>query len=322
MNQIRTGAIALAVGAACSAPCFAGGFNAIARNLAAAARGAGIARVAVIPFSGLGGISSGDGRIISENLITRMVRMRKIQVVERSLLKKLMSEDVLDQTGAVASSSVKITGKMLSADGIVTGTYDETDDGVIINARLIDVETGVILAAVQREVGKKWFGDDSGSGFGSDSGAIWVPAPRFTVAAPAFPSQDDSDMRDALADAAPAFLPGLADAPAAEAKIPEASACAGASVRVDRMEARILEIKARYWAARLRAGLSPGSLKTNPGSMISDPDLKKAFYNRLEYWYHQDRIPRLRSLEAQRLVAMDREAYSLYDRCGASTSSE
>ncbi|HVC09804.1 MAG TPA: FlgO family outer membrane protein [Elusimicrobiota bacterium] len=292
----------------------------MAKNLSYAARGAGISRVAVVPFSSVDGQPGDDGRVISESLITRMVRLGRVTVVERSLLRKLMSEDLLDQTGAVAPSSAEKMGKMLSADGIVTGTYDDTGDGVLVNARLIDVETGVILAAAQREIDEKMFGDSSNAGFGGQGGTIWVPAP-------AFPPDRQDDMRDALAEAPspetapppadPASLPGMADASGSQA----GNSCAGASARVDQMETRILEIKARYWAKRLRDGLSTESLKINSGSMISDPALKKSFYGRLEYWYHQDRIPNLSPDEARRLVALDGAAYSLYSSCGTRLAS-
>ncbi|MDE2313685.1 MAG: hypothetical protein KGL04_05890 [Elusimicrobia bacterium] len=332
MNRMKAGAVAVAAGLACSTASWAGGFEAMAKTLSYAARGAGISQVAVVPFSSVDGQPGDDGRLISENLITRMVHLGKVSVVERSMIKKIMAEDLLDQTGAVAPSSGQGPGRMLAAGGIVTGTFDDTGDGVIVNARLIDVETGVILAAAERRVEEKQFGNSSSAGFGGEGGTIWVPPPQFTVPAPAFPPDRQDDIRDALAEAPapqtappsadPALLPGLSDASAGGAGGDALeNGCEDASSRVDKMEARILEIKARYWAGRLRDGLSPASLKINPGSMISDPALKKEFYSRLEYWYHQDRIPRLSSGEARRLVAMDGQAYSLYNDCGSRLAS-
>ncbi len=328
MKRAKESSVIAAAVLACAPLSRAGGFEAMAKTLSYAARGAGISQVAVVPFSSVDGQPGDDGRVISENLITRMVHLGKVSVVERSMIKKLMAEDLLDQTGAVAPSSVQEPGKMLAAKGIVTGTFHDTGDGVIVNARLIDVETGVILAAAEREVDENQFGDSSSAGFGGEGGTIWVAAPRLTVPAPAFPPDRQDDIRGALAEASapqtapppadPASLPGMADASAAgqeDAALQDG--CADAAARVDKMEARILEIKARYWAGRLRDGLSPESLRINPGSMISDPALKKEFFSRLEYWYHQDRIPRLSSGEARRLVAMDGEAYSIYNDCGS-----
>lgn len=274
--------------------CSANGFKGMAKELARAAQKAKIERVAVLPFVTADGSSTQGGWNISEKLITRLVQTGKVQAIERFMLRDLMNEHHLAQTGMVDQAAVKKLGKILSAEGIVTGSFVNIGSEASVNARLINVETGVIIAAVERRVDREWF-DAAGPSFVSGQlASIWAPAPEFTVEAPPPP---------------PGNYPGLHDAPSD-------SSCESASERVDRLERDILDIKARYWAIQLRKGVSLSGLKANPGSTISDPALKKTFYDRMKYWYGLDTVPELTAFEVQRFVAIDGKAYSLYRECG------
>ena len=57
-------------------------------------------------------------------------------------------------------------------------------------------------------------------------------------------------------------------------------------------------------------------MKSNPGSTISDLELKQEFYAKLKGWYAQPRVPELSALEIKRFVALDGQAYSLAQKCG------
>jgi hypothetical protein len=82
------------------------------------------------------------------------------------------------------------------------------------------------------------------------------------------------------------------------------------------MERQVLELKARYWAGKLREGTSLRELKSNPGSTISDPALRREFYERLKFWYDQGDAPALTPAEVRRFVSTDGQAYSIYHDCG------
>ncbi|MBI4385917.1 MAG: hypothetical protein HY551_00895 [Elusimicrobia bacterium] len=97
---------------------------------------------------------------------------------------------------------------------------------------------------------------------------------------------------------------------------PTGEGCEGASERVDRLESRILDIKARYWANHLRKGKSLAGLRVNPGSTISDPGLKTSFYKRMEYWYNRGEVSELDARELQLFRTIEAKAYSLYRECG------
>lgn len=272
----------------------ANGFKAMAKELSRAAKSAGIERVAVLPFVPADGSSAKDGWNISEKLMTQVVRVGKVQAIERSLLRNLMEEHHLAQTGMINPATLKKIGRVFSVEAVVTGSFVSLGREAVVNARLINVETGVIIAAAERQVDRDWF-DAPGSGLADGRPAwLWVPAPEFIVEAPPLPSVDFLELRDAPAE----------------------NSCAGASERVDRLESQILELKARYWAAQLKKGASLAGLKVNPGSTISDPFLKKSFYDRMNYWYGLDNAPALTPSEVRRFVYMDGKAYSLYRECG------
>lgn len=83
-----------------------------------------------------------------------------------------------------------------------------------------------------------------------------------------------------------------------------------------RYEAEILELKARYWALKLKSGVVNTSLKSNPGSEISDPELRRRFYEELAAWYHGEGIPDLTLTERAAFLITDHKASLLRRRCG------
>ena len=259
----------------CAAPVHADGYKSMARELASAARRSRIERVAVLPFEPADDSVRAAGWGVSEHFVTQLVRSGKVQAVERTMLRKLFEEHRLSETGALEASTVKKLGRVLAADGIVTGSFVTLGSEVRVSARLIDVESGVIVAACEKTVDREWFDGDK---------AIFVPAPEF-----------------------------IAEVPRMEA---EADPCSGASETVDGLERQVLDLKARYWALKLRQGLDPRSLKANPGSTISDPELRRAFYERLKTWHQEPAIPELSPVEVRRLVSIDGRAYSLSQQCG------
>ncbi|MBI5408883.1 MAG: hypothetical protein HZA14_05915, partial [Nitrospirae bacterium] len=110
-------------------------------------------RVAVIDFPELNGRSSGFGRYISEELITRLGSER-IDLVERNLLDKALTELKLNNTDLFNPKTAKKFGELTGADALLTGTYVDTGKAVRLNSRLIDTETGRILSTSGVEMAK------------------------------------------------------------------------------------------------------------------------------------------------------------------------
>src|SRR5437773_2387641 len=91
----------------------AGGFESLGRELAGAAKEAGLQRVAVLFLEPIGRRSESECQNLSEALVVALVRTGKVQVVERSLLKKIMEEHHLALTGLLDSAALKRVGKFL-----------------------------------------------------------------------------------------------------------------------------------------------------------------------------------------------------------------
>ena len=284
-----------------SSPARAGDdFKAMAKEISRAAKKAGMERVAVLAFVPADGSSSSDGWNISEKMTTQVVRTGLVQTVERSLLKKLMEEHHLGQTGILDQSTLKKLAKVFSVEGLITGSFVTMGPDVIIQARLINIETGVIVMASEGRVTREWSASAAPVGAPKpESSTIWVPAPEFTVAAPAFDENEQASIRDSVSDN-----------PAGD------DSCANAAQRMDGMNRKIMDLKARYWALQLKHGLPLSGLRHNPGSEISDPELKKEFYGRTKAWVLQGDIPELTASEVKRFVDVGSKVFDLAARCG------
>lgn len=119
-------------------------------------------KIAIIPFSyadGRAGASK-DGSVIAERLTIKMINKHKFEIIERSVLDKVMTELKLQSSGMIDASSAQQLGKVLGVEAIVTGTLVETSGGEIeVNARLIKTETAQAIGASQVNVQKNWIGD-------------------------------------------------------------------------------------------------------------------------------------------------------------------
>lgn len=240
------GAVALLL-ALSNAPASAGDYEKIAAALAGSARTHGRMRLAILPFVSIGGKGSTSGRIVSERLVGPLTNEKAIEVVERALLESVMHEQRLQVSGIVDSRSVKELGKVLNADAIVTGTVMTLkDDRVEIIAHLIDAETAKVISVASAKVEQDW----SESLFDESSWAsMSLPSlPSFDLASPATAGDWD---------------------------------CGRAQETVDELERSLVDLKARFWAQKIREGLSGNSLKRNPGSEIRNPEIRAKFYERL-----------------------------------------
>lgn len=87
------------------------------------------------------------GSIVAEWLITALVKEGRFDVVERRLLKKILSEHQLAMSGVVDDSSLSELGKILGVKIIISGAVLHFQNYIEANARIIDVANGSIIAA-------------------------------------------------------------------------------------------------------------------------------------------------------------------------------
>ncbi len=107
-------------------------------------------RIAVLDFQteGAGAEIQGMGRVVAEWLTTYFVETGRFDVVERRLLDKVVSEQRLGAAGMLDEANAVRLGRLLGARDIVTGMVMGVGKHIEINARVISVEDGSILAAV------------------------------------------------------------------------------------------------------------------------------------------------------------------------------
>lgn len=296
---LTAAAVLLLAGAAAAEP----GPKALAKRLARAAEKAGIERVAVLPFSPLDESGPAHGRLLAEELTEHLARRGTPRLVERAMLPAVLGEHRLGASGALAPESLLRLGRMLQAQAVVVGSYVTLGGTVELNARLIELETGVVLASGRARAKGKAF-----AGFG----VIPRPEPISPVEsiAQVLAAQKGYDYAPGRAAAPEEFRDALVSREAAQT--PES--CVAAEERVNALLRGILGLKARYWARQAgKRGAPPGLLEV-PARQIPDPELRAEFYA-LVARAAERKAPPLDPVELKRFIAADREAMLLRLRC-------
>jgi TolB-like protein len=112
-------------------------------------------KIGIIEFQSLNEEAKKDnlGKIVSEMLTTSFVNSESFKIIEREQLQKVVQEFQLSQSGIIDTSYAKQIGKIAGADAIVTGSVTKIGGDLRLDARIIDVESGIILTA-EKSVGK------------------------------------------------------------------------------------------------------------------------------------------------------------------------
>lgn len=211
-----------------------------------------VRRVAVIPFMGPRGGATYSGSVIAERLVTELLSNDSLEVIERPMLESVLKEQKLGMFGIMDPGTAKALGRVLGVDALLTGTATALKDGrVEVNARLIHAETAQVLAAASTRLDQDW---QEPLGAGGD--VLNVPVPEL-----------EGDWSARL----------------------DAELGRGCRERVDELERSLIDLKAKYWAAKLKdPAFSPRELTRNPGSEIQNLGIRKIFYGELHKRYYQD----------------------------------
>lgn len=111
----------------------------------------------VTSFTNLNRLSetSAFGRLVAENVIHEL-QVRKWKVFEVRLAKDI----VINETGEFSlSRDIRKIKDSYKVGGVVTGTYSVADNHVIVNTRVIDIETGLVSSSAQVHMPVNWFTD-------------------------------------------------------------------------------------------------------------------------------------------------------------------
>lgn len=96
------------------------------------------------------------GRLASENMIHEL-QIRKWMVFEVRLTRDV----IINETGEFSlSRDIKKLKDQYKIGGIVTGTYSVAGNNIIVNARVIDINTGIVVSSAQTHMPVNWFTDN------------------------------------------------------------------------------------------------------------------------------------------------------------------
>lgn len=84
---------------------------------------------------------------IADTLIGDLGRLGRLQVVERERIDTLLSEMKLQQSGLTDPASAVRIGKILGVQALLMGSYTAIGGMIRIDARIVEVETGLVLKA-------------------------------------------------------------------------------------------------------------------------------------------------------------------------------
>ncbi|HSS47767.1 MAG TPA: FlgO family outer membrane protein [Thermoanaerobaculia bacterium] len=111
-------------------------------------------KIAILPFRELDGKPTVLGTYVSEELVTDLFMIGGLDIVERTMLDRVLGEIKLGQTGVIDPETAKKVGKVAGVDAIVTGSITDLQSYVALNCRLIDAQTGHVFAAAQTKIVK------------------------------------------------------------------------------------------------------------------------------------------------------------------------
>tara|TARA_B100001250_G_C19563982_1_gene684622 strand:- start:87 stop:785 length:699 start_codon:yes stop_codon:yes gene_type:complete len=105
-----------------------------------------IENVAVFDFSN-NGIDDDEVVMLTDRLRTELVKYGKVNLVERSKINEVLTEQKLQLSGCVDECLIEV-GKILGASSIITGSIGKIGNYYSINARKINATTSKIENAV------------------------------------------------------------------------------------------------------------------------------------------------------------------------------
>lgn len=116
-------------------------------------------KVAIFPFYNISGYRDA-GKIVANVFVTEMFKSGRFLVEEPGNIAHFMMQERIDTLGEIEIERLKILGKRLGVDAVMTGTVEEFDDGrggissvptVSITARMISSNTGQLVWSAQNK---------------------------------------------------------------------------------------------------------------------------------------------------------------------------
>ncbi|MFH1249609.1 MAG: PEGA domain-containing protein [bacterium] len=106
--------------------------------------------IAVLNFTARD-VTGTEAQVVSDRIRIALQKSSDFTVIERNLMDRLLKEQSLQQSGCTESDCMVEVGKLLSVKQIVGGSLSKMGNQLIIEAKLINVETGEILNNVIKD---------------------------------------------------------------------------------------------------------------------------------------------------------------------------
>jgi len=109
--------------------------------------------VAVITLKNAAGVEKGEAEVITDRLRTELFNTGRVNVMEREQMKDILREQGFQQSGACTDEACLVEmGRMLGVARLVTGSIGKLGSMVLLNLRVVDVETARIVKAVSKDI--------------------------------------------------------------------------------------------------------------------------------------------------------------------------
>lgn len=278
-------ALALFCGAMLPAGAGAEDCDKAAEEIVRYARANGVARISVLGFTAKTGVDRSEADYFSEKLGACLAGREKPALIERALLERVLKESRLSSSAGADADKSRPLADIFVVDAVVTGTVFAAGNRLKILTRLIDVRTGRVLLAARSEERREW--------------AQYLESPELlTDWDPAAWSLPPLDLRDAVLDDGKAR-------------------CAERKMRLARLNSGLVDAKARHWAAKMKEpGFNIRGLTRNPGTEITEPEVKARFYKLLGDYYREPAAAAPAAEDLSALNGLLEEENKVYNECG------
>jgi TolB-like protein len=98
-------------------------------------------RTAVVPLNAVG-VSENEAQVITGLFETALVQTESFHVIEQNQMTEIMEAQAYSISGCTDESCAIEVGKLLSAEQIILGDLSSIGGKIILNAKIIDVESG------------------------------------------------------------------------------------------------------------------------------------------------------------------------------------
>ena len=249
------------------------------------ARANGVNKISVLGFTAKSGVDKTEADYISEKTGACLAGHQKPALIERALLERVLKESRLSSSAGADAGGSRPFADIFMVDAVVTGTVFAAGQKLRVITRLIDVRSGRVLLASRSETGREW--------------AQYLESPELlTDWDPADWALPPLDLRDAVLDEGKAH-------------------CAERKMLLGKLNAGLVDAKARHWAAKMKEpGFSIRGLTRNPGTEITDPEVKAKFYKLLGGYYREQAPAPPAPEELSALNGLMDEERKVYNECG------